>query len=146
MADKKIQFKIATPEKVVYENPVDSVTCMTKMGEVTILPGHIPLVATLVPGELKFVADGKPEFIAVTGGFLEVRKNHEVVILADAAEHAEEINVSRAEEARERARKLMSEKIKDVETYAEVQAQLERSLARLKVARRKKYRDVGKTI
>jgi len=141
----QIKFKIATPERIVYEAEVDSITCMTQMGEVTILPGHIPLVATLVPGELKMGIGGNTTFIAVSGGFLEVRKGNEVVILADSAEHAEEIDIARAEEAKQRAQKLMEEKIQDAESYAGVQAALERSLLRLKVARRKKYRDVGKT-
>src|SRR3989344_2182574 len=105
MAEKKISFKIATPEKIVYQAEVDSVSAPTEMGEVTILPGHIPLVANLTAGELR--VDGKNIFVA--GGFLEVRPGNEVVILADAAEHEEEVDLARAEEARERARKAMSE-------------------------------------
>lgn len=140
----KIKFKIATPEKVVLESEVDSVTCATQMGEVTILPNHIPLVANLMPGEMKVVENGKPNYLFVAGGFLEVRPNNEVVILADAAEYAEEIDLKRAEEARERAKKIMTEKIQDAEEFAEVQASLERSLARIRVAARKKYKDVGR--
>lgn len=141
---RKIKFKIATPERVVYEAEVDQVTCPTQMGEITILPNHIPLVANLKPGELKIVENGEPRHIAVAGGFIEVRPKNEVVILADAAEYEEEINLARAEEARERASKLMKEKIQSEEEYAEVLAALERSLARIKVARKRKYRDVGR--
>lgn len=140
----KLKFKIATPERVVFESEIDQITCPTQMGEVTVLPNHIPLVANLVPGELKVVENGKLRYLALAGGFLEVRPKNEVVILADAAEHEEEIDLTRAEEARERARKLMAEETQDAENFAEAQAMLERALARIKVARRKKYKDVGK--
>ncbi len=140
----KIKFKIATPERVVYEAEVEQVTCPTQMGEVTILPNHIPMVANLVAGEMKVIADGKPRYLAVAGGFLEVRPGNEVVILADAAEHEEEIDLKRAEEARTRAQKLMSEEVKDQEQFAEAQGALERSLARIRVSKRRKYKDVGR--
>lgn len=142
----KIRFKIATPERVVYESDVDLVSCMTEMGEITILPNHIPLVANLKAGEMKVIENGKPRHLFAAGGFVEVRQNNEVVILADAAEHEEEIDVARAEEAKERARKVMAEEVMDAERFAEAQASLERSLARIKVGRRKKYKDVGKQV
>lgn len=142
----KIKFKIATPEHVVYEAEVDQVTCPTQMGEITVLPNHIPLVANLKPGELKVISDNQARYLAVAGGFIEVRPKNEVVILADAAEYIEEIDLARAEEARKRAQKIMAEEVKDAERFAEAQGLLERSLARIKVARRKKYKDVGKTI
>jgi F-type H+-transporting ATPase subunit epsilon len=140
----KLNFRIATPERVVYESEVEQVTCMTQMGEVTILPNHIPLVATLVPGELKVIETGSQKYMSVAGGFLEVRPNNEVVILADAAEHAEEIDLARAEEARKRAKELMKEPAQGGGTIAEAQALLERSLARIKVGKRRKYKDVGR--
>lgn len=140
----KIRFKIVTPERVVYETEVDSVTCTTQMGEVTILPNHIPLVAALAPGEMKIIVDGEEKFLAVAGGFLEVRPGNQVVILADAAEREEEIDLERAEAAREKARQKMREQAKDESMFAEGLAAIERSLARIKVARRKKYKDVGK--
>jgi F-type H+-transporting ATPase subunit epsilon len=141
----KIKFKIATPERVVYEAEVDSVTCPTQMGEITILPNHIPLVANLAPGEMKFLDNGQERYLAVSGGFLEVRPKNEVIVLADSAEYEEEVDLARALEARKRAQKLMSEKIMGEEEYAETAAALERSLVRIKLGRRKKYRDVGKT-
>ena len=131
----KITFRIATPERVVYESEVDSVTCPTEMGEVTILPSHIPLVANLKAGELKTLHDGQENYFSLSGGFLEVRPNNEVVILADSAEHAHEIDIARAEEARERAKKLMAEEVRSEEEYAVTAAALERALARIRVAR-----------
>ncbi|KKW29496.1 MAG: ATP synthase F1 subunit epsilon [Candidatus Doudnabacteria bacterium RIFCSPHIGHO2_01_52_17] len=140
---KTLKFRIATPDRVILETEVERVTCATQLGEVTILPDHIPLVANLMPGEMTIVEKAGPRYLAVTGGFLEVRPGNEVVILADAAEHVEEIDIKRAEEARERARKRMTEEVKDAESFAEAQAALERSLARLRVGKRK-YRDVGR--
>ncbi|MDP3994125.1 MAG: F0F1 ATP synthase subunit epsilon [Candidatus Doudnabacteria bacterium] len=140
----KIKFRIATPERVVYESEVDSVTCPTEMGEVTILPKHIPLVANLKAGELKTIQNGQENYFSLSGGFLEVRTNNEIVILADSAEHAHEIDMARAEEARGRAKKLMAEEVRSEEEYAVTAAALERALARIRVARRR-HKDVGRT-
>ncbi|MBI4049901.1 MAG: ATP synthase F1 subunit epsilon [Candidatus Doudnabacteria bacterium] len=139
-----MKLKIATPERVIYEADVDAVSCPTEMGEITILPNHIPLVANLKPGELKVMDNSEPRYIFVAGGFVEVRPGNEVMILADAAEREEEIDIARAEEARKRAQKLLGEKIQSEEEYAAVAASLEKSLARLKISKRRKYRDVGK--
>lgn len=143
----KLKFKIATPEKVVHEADIDSLSCPTEMGELTILANHIPLVANIVPGELR-IGDGQEvQYLVVTGGFLEVRPGNEIVILADAAEYDAEIDLQRAEKAKEQAKKTMSEENVEAEEYARAQAALERSLARIRVAsRKKKYRDVGKQI
>lgn len=143
MSAKIIKFRIATPDRVILETEVERVTCTTQLGEVTILPDHIPLVANLMPGEMTIVEKAGPRYLAVTGGFLEVRPGNEVVILADAAEHVEEIDLKRAEEARERARRRMAEEVKDAGAFTEAQAALERSLVRLRVGKRK-YRDVGR--
>ena len=141
----KLKLKIVTPERVLLETEVDSLSCPTQMGEVTILPGHIPLVASIIPGELKVVEAGETKHMAVAGGVIEVRLQNEIVVLADAAEAPEEIDVKRAEEARERARKIMNEQILSDEEYAATAAALEKSLARIRVARRRKYQNVGRT-
>jgi len=143
--DKKLKFKIVTPERLVHEDEVDSVSCPTALGEVTILPNHIPLVAAIVPGELRVVDGAETRSMAVLGGFLEVRSGDRVVILADSAEHESEIDLKRAEQARDRAKKTMAEESVDAEKYAAGQVALERSLARIRVAnKRKKYKDVGR--
>jgi len=134
----KINFQITTPEKTVYQAPVDSVTLTTEMGEITILPGHIPLVANLVPGEMQIKVAGVTTPYVVTGGFVEVRPKSEVVVLADAAEHVEEIDVKRAEEALKRAKDLMDNVKRDDVKFAEAAALLERSLTRIRVARKKR--------
>jgi len=134
----QIAFKIITPEKVVYEDTIDALTIDTKDGEITVLPDHMPLVSVLKSGAMQIRKGGEAISMAVLGGFLEVRKGSEVVVLADSAERAEEIDIAKAEEARQRAEDLMRQKVArqdDVE-YARVAAALEKELARLRVARR----------
>lgn len=142
---QKLKLQLVTPERVVYEAQVDQVTAMTEAGEVTILPGHIPLVATLRSGELRTKTDGKEELLVASTGFIEVRPGNEIVILADTAERAEELDVSSIEAARDRAKKaLESARHEEDVDFTALAAGLERELARHRVAlKRKKYKDVG---
>lgn len=134
-----LKFKIVTPEKVIYENEINQVTIPTMSGEITILPNHIPLVSVLKAGELKIKDKNGEHNLAVSGGFLEVRGNNEIVILADHAERAEEIDIQKAEEARKRADEQMKgiKNVQDID-YARLQAVIDRELNKLKIA--KKYR------
>ncbi len=137
-----LNLKIVTPERIVYEDTVDSMTAMTQMGEVTILPNHIPLITNLIAGELMIRVGGEEQYFVAWKGFLEVRRNNEVILLADTADRLDELELTQIEEAKERARRLMEEKrhIDDV-AFADAAAMLERELARERVAiRRKKYR------
>src|SRR3989344_8103243 len=129
-----LRFEITTPERTVYKEEIDQVTVPTSTGEITILPNHTPLMSQLMAGELVVKRGDEITHMAVSGGFLEVRKNNEVVVLADSAEKAEEIDIKRAEEARARARQLMNGKRRDEEAFADAVAELEKSMARLKVA------------
>ena len=132
-----MHFKIVTPEREVFADEVTQVSLMTTMGEITILPHHIPLVTNVVPGEIKYKKNNEELSIAVSGGFAEVRPDGSVVILADTAEHAHEIDVARAEEAKTRAEKLMAEaRNKDDVDYSALSVKLERELARLRVGKR----------
>lgn len=131
-----MKFKIATPERVLLDLEVDSLTLPTSLGEITILPGHVPLVANLAPGEIRYRHQGKQDFFAVSGGVLEVKKNNEVIVLADTAEFGHEIDVQRAEEARERAKRVMIEGVKDEESFAAAAAMLEKNLTRLRIAKK----------
>jgi F-type H+-transporting ATPase subunit epsilon len=135
----KINFQIVTPERVVYENEIDQVTLPTRAGEITVLPNHTPLVSLLAPGELHLKKDGVDYSFAVSSGFIEVRPKSRVVILADTAERAEEIDLARAEAARKRTEKILAEKGKlDDVQFARLQAILDREAARIKV--KSKYR------
>jgi len=141
-----INFKITTPEREVYSDIADSVTLPTMEGEITILPNHLPLVSVLVPGEARVVHKGEEILMAVSGGFIEVQPGSRVVVLADTAERAEELDIEKIEEAKKKAEKALEEKRDlDEENFAEAAAALERELARLKVAR-KKYRGGPKRI
>ncbi|MGB0757248.1 MAG: ATP synthase F1 subunit epsilon [Patescibacteria group bacterium] len=135
----KIQFRIITLEKTVYQDEVDSVTLPTKDGEITVLSRHTPLVSMIEPGQVMVRKDGAELLLSVSSGFLEVRPNSEVIILADSAERAEEIDIERAEAARARVEEMLKEKenLDDV-AFARMQAQLEKELARVKVG--KKYK------
>lgn len=136
----KIKFKIVTPERVVYENEIDQITLTTKLGEITILPNHIPLVSSLKAGEILVKKEGQEIPMVISGGFAEFTDNS-LVILADTAERVEEIDEAKAEEARKFAEEMLKRKGKASEEaidYASLAAKLEKELARLKVAR--KYR------
>jgi len=118
---------------------VRQVSVPTESGEITVLPGHIPLIAPIPAGELRAMrSDGSIELMAVSGGFVTVHTDDTVVILADTAERAEELDLADIEAAKKRAEKVMAEKHDDVERYADASAHLARELARWKVAN--KYR------
>ena len=135
----KIKFKIITPERVVFSDEIDQVTMMTREGEITVLSDHIPLITVLQPGELRCKKGSEEYFMAVSGGFCEIRPDNSVVVLADTAERAEEIDITRAEAAKERAEKLMKEaRSQEGVDYAGLQAMIEKSLTRLRVGN--KYR------
>jgi F-type H+-transporting ATPase subunit epsilon len=134
------QFEITTPERTVYRAEADAVTVPTSTGEITILPGHAALVSELAPGGLTVRRGGEETHLLVTGGFVEVRSGSEVVVLADAAERAEEIDLQRAEEARARALAAMEADRKDEQKFTDAAAGLERSLARLRIAKRARHR------
>ena len=145
---KQLQLKIVTPEKLILEEMVDSVTIPTTEGEITILPDHVPLVAGLSSGDIVARKDGEDIPMALVGGFAEIKNNKdgitEVAILADFAEHIgsitdEEINKARAKA--EELRKLALNK--EIVDYEHFTTELERSLTRVKIAdkwRNRKYR------
>ena len=132
----KLQFEIVTAEQVVHSDEVDLLVVPGVEGEMAILPSHAPLMTMLQPGELIVRKDGVDSSIFVSGGFFELM-NDKVTILADSAERAEEIDLTRAEEAKKRA-----EEMKELRTtvpdfdLARAEAALRRSLMRLKAAER----------
>ncbi len=143
MSNKTIKLKIVTPERLVLEEDVTQVTLPTTEGEITILPGHVPLIASLGKGEI--LARGGDDHIpmAIYGGFLEVKQTPEggeVVVLANFAEHVSQIDVERAQN---RAKELMEKKNASAVDFEHFEAELERSLNRVKIADKwkgKKYR------
>lgn len=132
----KLVLEIITPVKVILKEEVDEITINTVNGEISILPNHIDLVTKILPGQMIIKRDNKTDLFAITGGFLEVTKNN-VNILADHAIHASEIEISKVEEAKQRAEKAMKDKTSDKE-YQEIQTELRRHVLELKVARKHK--------
>jgi F-type H+-transporting ATPase subunit epsilon len=105
-----------------------------------ILPNHSPLLTTLGYGEVIVREGDREEYFAIGGGFAEVQPD-KVVVLADSAERAGEIDVDRAEQARARAEKYMKEGVpEDPERYAQIRASLQRAQIRIDVARRRRRR------
>jgi F-type H+-transporting ATPase subunit epsilon len=132
-------IKIVTPERVVFEGEAESLSVMTETGEITVLPGHIPLVTMLRPGEMRYSKGGEENLLAVSTGFLEVRPGNQIIVLADTAERVEELELEKIEKAREAARKILEEKraVDDISAAAATAA-LERELARYRVAMKRK--------
>jgi F-type H+-transporting ATPase subunit epsilon len=133
MSQKTIKFEIVTPERVVLKQEALQVTVPTTSGEITILPDHIPLVSVLQSGVIEVKrADNVVEIMSVSGGFIEVLKD-KIVILADTAERAEELDEERIKEAHKRAEELKktARAADDVE-FADVSARLEKELARMR--------------
>jgi F-type H+-transporting ATPase subunit epsilon len=134
---KTLHLEIVTAERPVYSDDVDIVIAPGIAGQLGILPDHDALMTMLEPGELCVRKGTEETFIAISGGFLEVL-NNKVVILADAAERAEEIDMARAEAAKKRAQEQL-EHPADMDLNR-AEAALRRSLARLKVAERRRRR------
>lgn len=131
-----LRLDIVTAERNVYSDDVDMVTAPGIEGELGILPRHAPLMTALQPGELRIRKGDQVEFFAVGGGFMEVRPDR-VIVLAESAEHAAEIDIERAEAARERAEKMLKEGVPEGRLEA-IEGALRRSRVRLKVARRRR--------
>ncbi len=137
-----LKLDIVTAERAVYSDDVDMVIAPGVLGQLGILPHHAPLMTMLEPGEL-IAKKGSDEFgLVVSGGFLEVRPDR-VIVLADTAERAEEIDIARAEEAKRRAEQHLAEKYVPGVDAARAEASLRRSLIRLRVARRRRKRSPG---
>lgn len=134
-----IHFKVATPEEVVYENDILQVSIPTTTGEITVMPNHIPLVSILQAGELRIKDNSGEHVMAVSGGFLEVRADNQIVILADNIERAEQIDIDRAEAARKRAEEEMAKaKGREDVDYARLQAVIDREMNRVRVGNKYK--------
>ncbi len=138
MYDKPFHLDIVAPDKVVFRGDVTSVTAPGKLGSFQVLFNHAPLLAELTPGPLAFRSlSGEDTVFAVGGGFAEVRDNH-MVVLADSAERVDEIDVERAEAARDIADDALRARAPG-ENLEEAQAALVRANNRLKIARKQKH-------
>jgi F-type H+-transporting ATPase subunit epsilon len=110
-------LKIITPERIVFDQAVEQLTAVANDGELTILPGHEPLVTTLAINVLRYKVDGEEHHAAVLGGILEVGQK-ETVVLSDVAELDHEIDEARAGQAKDRAEAAKTQKAEDIDVYA----------------------------
>lgn len=133
-----MKLKLVTPEKVLFEQEVRSVSLPTTEGEITILPNHAPLVMMLKTGVAEVVLeDGAPEDLAIAGGFIQVGGNS-VNIMADMAVAGEDLAIDAIKEAKERAKKAMEDaRNTDDVAFAHAAAALERELAKERAALRR---------
>ncbi|VEF46480.1 ATP synthase F1 subunit epsilon [Bacillus freudenreichii] len=130
-----LKVSIVTPDGPVYNSEVEMISTKAETGELGILPGHIPLVAPLQIGAVRLKNGSKTEYVAVSGGFLEVRPE-EVTILAQAAETAENIDFARAEAAKKRAEQLLQSKRDDID-FKRAELALKRAMNRIDVSQQR---------
>ncbi|SDE99566.1 F0F1 ATP synthase subunit epsilon [Sporolituus thermophilus] len=129
---KTVRLDIVTPERLAYSDDVNMVIARATDGDIGILPGHAPLIAGLEIAPLRILKDDGEKRIAICGGFIEVRPD-KVTVLAGCAELPEEIDVKRAEAARERAEARLKGNREGIDVARAEQA-LKRALMRLGVA------------
>ena len=130
------KLEIVTAERMVFSDEVSALIAWGVEGQLGILPHHAPLMTMLQPGDLMIRKDKEEDYLAISGGFLEVRPD-KVIILADACERIDEIDIARAEEAKKRAQETLKLGPLTADAAA-AEAALRRSIARLKVAERKR--------
>lgn len=131
-----VQVDIVTPERKVYEGQVRMVIAKGLEGELGVLLGHAPLVTPLKTGVLRLLLENTEQVLAVSGGFLEVRPD-KVTILAETAELPDEIDVDRAQRAKEKAERALKEVPKDDLEFKLAERSLERALNRLEVSNKR---------
>jgi len=132
-----IRCEIVSQDRMVFEGPADIVIVPGVDGDMGILPNHAPLLSTLKYGILRLRYQGREEDFAISGGVIEVQPNI-ITILANAAENVEEIDVTRAEEARQRAEEILESPPSSMDTdeYLAMEAALRRSQLRLEAVKR----------
>jgi F-type H+-transporting ATPase subunit epsilon len=131
-----IQLEIVTPEKLAYEGEVDSVVLPGSQGELGVLPHHAPLVSTLGAGELRLRTGGTEESFAIVGGFLQILPDR-VVVMAETADMASDIDLEKAQEARRNAEQMLESGIVEASDLAAARASLQAALIRIRVAERR---------
>ncbi|MFC1959009.1 F0F1 ATP synthase subunit epsilon [Chloroflexota bacterium] len=136
-----IKLDIVTAERSVYSEEVDIVIAPGAEGQLGILPHHTPLMTILQAGEMIVRRGGEEFSLAISGGFLEVRPDR-IIVLADTAERDEEIDLARAEEAKRRAEERLGKHVSETDV-GRTEAALRRSLARLRVAEKRRRRRQG---
>ncbi|GGG12625.1 ATP synthase epsilon chain [Lysinibacillus alkalisoli] len=128
---KTVTVNIVTPDGPVYDSEVSMVIAKTTSGEIGVLPGHIPTVAPLAIGAVKLKGQNSEEFVAISGGFIEIRPD-KISILAPSAEVANEIDLARAKEALARAEQRLAKKQDSID-FQRAELSLKRAMNRINV-------------
>jgi F-type H+-transporting ATPase subunit epsilon len=131
-----LQLEIVTPERLAYADEVDSVQLPGSEGELGVLPHHAPLITTLGAGELRLRKGGQEESFAIVGGFLQVLPD-KVVVMAETADMASEIDLEKAQQAKRDAEKAIEGGAHDGADLAVARAELQQALLRIRVAERR---------
>ena len=131
---KTFHLEIIATDRIFYQGDCEHLVITAIDGLVGIMAGHEPIVTTLPTGELKYMVDGKWNYAAISGGFIQVMPDSSI-ILADNCELPEEIDIKRAQEARERAQERLRQK-QSIKEYYETQAALNRAMNRLKISQK----------
>jgi len=135
-----IHVELITPEKLAFADNVDLIVAPTEMGEIGILPRHIPLLARLAPGELRLKTGETTRSVIVSGGFIEVSEGSRVAVFAETAEFAEEIDLERAQQSAERAKARIAAQDVTPAELAELEGSLTRAALRMRIAGRPGWR------
>ena len=130
---KTLNVSVVTPDGPVLDGTYEMVSCRAEGGELGILPGHIPLVAPLTISAVRLKSENNTEYVAVNGGFVEVRPD-QVTILAQSAEKPSDIDVDRAQQAKERAEQRLNSKREDDVDFKRAQSALQRAINRIDIA------------
>jgi len=142
-----IKLEIVTAERQVFSGDVTTIIAEGIEGQMTILPKHAPLITMLAPGELVIRKDGDEQYLVISGGFMEVMPD-KVIVLADACERSDEIDLDRAVAAKQRAEERLKVLTPELD-QSRAEAALRRSLARLRVAEKRRrmpgYRPSGQS-
>ena len=134
----KLQLKVVSQERALLDTSVDQLTISTVEGEITVLPGHVPLVTRLQPGELRYNSDKKMSVIVVSRGFITVAPGNQVTVMVDSAVEEREISMVAAEKAVKRAEEIVKLSEGQRERL-KAEAELRWALLQLNIAERSKH-------
>ncbi len=135
-----MHLNILTPVKALYDDEIDELIIPTVGGEIAILPNHVNLFTKIEPGEMIIKAKGREQYLAITGGFLQIQKNV-ITVLADYAVRSEEIEADKALAAQKRAEEILKKKEEGVseQDYAVARSEMTRALLELKISQRRRH-------
>lgn len=134
-----MNLKVLTPTKSVFDEEIDELIVDTPNGQIGVMKNHVPLITTVLPGEMSLKIKGKLQHYAITGGFLEVMHDS-AMLLADYAIHSEEIELEKALEAKKRAEAILKRSKENLSErdFALAQGDLRKAISELRVAKRRR--------